>query len=254
MDSVGFHACGRLGYVELASYVRHLGQTLIEAAHAAPDLTTWQGTMFDALATVGFDVAFMKAVPPHCAFVSRGFDAEMLKRMRARWPTYARELAPLTLASQREGVAIDGDVFGARRERLAYFQELVRPQGGTSSLYAHLALGAHEIGGLMLGRTGPGFSGGDINIVRGLLAPLSVGLAAVMQHESLHQAHGRCAIAAVTPREGEVLRLLQLGYTNPEIACALGTSPNTVRNQVASLLAKVGATTRAELVGLTVRS
>jgi DNA-binding NarL/FixJ family response regulator len=47
---------------------------------------------------------------------------------------------------------------------------------------------------------------------------------------------------------------LQLGYTNPEIARVLGTSPNTVRNQVSSLLAKVGATNRAELVGLTVRS
>jgi DNA-binding NarL/FixJ family response regulator len=58
----------------------------------------------------------------------------------------------------------------------------------------------------------------------------------------------------MTPREREVLRLLQLGYTNPEIARALGTSPNTVRNQVSSLLAKAGATTRTELVGLTVRA
>jgi DNA-binding NarL/FixJ family response regulator len=106
----------------------------------------------------------------------------------------------------------------------------------------------------MLGRTGSAFSNGDVNTVRGLLAPLSVGLAAVLQHERLHQTEGGAAAAAVTLREGEVLRLLQLGYTNPEIARALGTSPNTVRNQVSSLLAKVGATTRAELVGLTVRS
>jgi DNA-binding NarL/FixJ family response regulator len=58
---------------------------------------------------------------------------------------------------------------------------------------------------------------------------------------------------AVSPREGEVLRLMQLGYTDPEIARALGTSPNTVRNQVSSLLRKLGATTRTELVGLTMR-
>jgi DNA-binding NarL/FixJ family response regulator len=50
-----------------------------------------------------------------------------------------------------------------------------------------------------------------------------------------------------------VLDLLQRGYTNREIASALGSSPNTVRNQLSSLFAKVGATTRAELVALSLR-
>ena len=240
--------------MELESHVLRLGQTLIEAAHAAPDLAAWQGTMFGALGQVGFDVAFLKIVPPPCAFVTSGFDAEILARARLRWPTYARELAPLTLASQRDGVAIDGEVFGTGRERLAYFQDLVRPHRGTSSLYAHLAVGGREMGGLMLGRTGLAFNSRDVHTLRGLLAPLSVGLAAVLQHERPHQADLGSVAATVTLREGEVLRLLQLGYTNPEIGRALGTSPNTVRNQVSSLLAKVGATTRAELVGLTVRS
>lgn len=240
--------------MELESHVLRLGETLVEAAYAAPDLATWQGTVFGVLDQVGFDVAFLKTALPHGAFVTKGFDAEILTQARVRWSIYARELAPLTLASQRYGVAIDRDVLGAGRERLAYFQELVRPHRGTSSLYAHLAVGAHEVGGLMLGRTGSAFGNGDVSTVRGLLAPLSVGLAAVLQHERLHQADGGSVAAVVTPREGEVLRLLQLGYTNPEIARALGTSPNTVRNQVSSLLAKVGATTRAELVGLTVRS
>jgi DNA-binding CsgD family transcriptional regulator len=240
--------------VELESHVLRLGRTLIEAAHAAPDLATWQGTLFSALGQVGFDVAFLKTVPPQCAFVTSGFDVDVLTRARLRWPMYARELAPLTLASQRNGVALDSDVLGAGRERLAYFQDVVRPHRGTSSLYAHLAVGGREMGGLMLGRTGPGFDRGDVDTVRGLLAPLSVGLAAILQHEGLHRADFGSGAAAVTLREGEVLRLLQLGYTNPEIGRALGTSPNTVRNQVSSLLAKVGATTRAELVGLTVRS
>lgn len=239
--------------MELESHVLRLGQSLIEAAHVAPDLATWQGTLFGALGRVGFDVAFLTTVPPQCAFVTSGFDVDVLTRARLRWPMYARELAPLTLASQRNGVALDSDVLGAGRERLAYFQDLVRPHRGTSSLFAHLAVGGQKLGGLMLGRTGPGFGEGDVDTVRSLLAPLSVGLAAVLQRERLPPADIGSAAAAATPREGEVLRLLQLGYTNPEIARALGTSPNTVRNQVSSLLAKVGATTRAELVGLTVR-
>lgn len=56
--------------------------------------------------------------------------------------------------------------------------------------------------------------------------------------------------ARVTPREREVADLLALGYTNREIALALASSVHTVRNQVASLFRKAGASTRAELVGL----
>jgi DNA-binding CsgD family transcriptional regulator len=231
--------------VELESHVLRLGQTLVEAAYA-----TWQGTVFRTLAQVGFDVAFLKALPPCCAFAAQGFEAGLLTRARDRWPVYSRELAPLTQVAELDGVAVDREVFGAGRDRLTYFQELMRPQHGTSSLYAHLAVGGHGVGGLMLGRSGSDFTSGDLHIMRRLLAPLSVGLAAVLQH----QTDGGCVAATVTPREGEVLGLLQLGFTNPEIARALGTSPNTVRNQVASLLAKLGATTRAELVGLTVRS
>jgi DNA-binding CsgD family transcriptional regulator len=53
----------------------------------------------------------------------------------------------------------------------------------------------------------------------------------------------------VTARERELCELLALGYQNREIAAALGTSPHTVRNQLARLFDKVDVTTRAELVG-----
>ena len=236
--------------MELESHVLRLAQTLVEAAYATPDFETWQRTVFRTLAQVGFDVAFLKALPPHCAFAAQGFEADLLIRARDRWPVYSQELAPLTQVAERDGMAVDREVFGASRDRLTYFQELMRPQHGTASLYAHLAVGGHGVGGLMLGRSRSEFTRSDLHTIRHLLAPLSVGLAAVLQH----QTEGGSVAATVTPREGEVLGLLQLGFTNPEIAHALGTSPNTVRNQVASLLAKLGATTRAELVGLTVRS
>jgi DNA-binding CsgD family transcriptional regulator len=239
--------------VELERRVRSLGQALIEAAHAAPDFATWQSAVFDTLGPVGFDVAFLKTLLPHHSFATRGFDAAVLARAHARWPVYSRELLPLTLASARDGVAVDAEVLGATRERLAYYQELVRPQRGTCSLYAFLAIGGREVGGLMLGRAGSVFSRDDVTTVRALVPSLAVGLAAVLEHEHLGPSDAACAAASVTTRESEVLRLVQLGYTNPEIAHALGTSPNTVRNQVSSLLQKIGATTRAELVGLTVR-
>ena len=240
--------------MSLLSLPRDLGPALVEAAYAAPDPVSFQRAALAALAPVGFDVAFFETKPPRSGLVASGFDQAVLAGARERWPVYARELAPVGRAAAREGVAIDAEILGARRERLAYFQEVVRPQRGTSSLFVHLALGGRELGSIVLGRTGSPFGAREAEAVRALLAPLAVGLAAVLQAERLRSDDPPLLAAALTPREREVLRLLQLGYTNPEIAGALGTSPNTVRNQVSSLLAKAGATTRAELVGLTVRA
>ena len=52
----------------------------------------------------------------------------------------------------------------------------------------------------------------------------------------------------LTPREGEVLKLIALGYMNPEIAERLVISVRTVETHRANLQRKIGVTTRAELV------
>ncbi|MFL5869804.1 MAG: response regulator [Solirubrobacterales bacterium] len=52
----------------------------------------------------------------------------------------------------------------------------------------------------------------------------------------------------LTPREIEVLRLLALGYMNPEIAEQLVLSVRTVETHRANIQRKAGLTTRAELV------
>ena len=56
----------------------------------------------------------------------------------------------------------------------------------------------------------------------------------------------------LTPRETEVLRLLTGGYSNREIADALGSSEGTVKNQISSILSKLGVRdrTRAVLKGI----
>jgi len=54
------------------------------------------------------------------------------------------------------------------------------------------------------------------------------------------------ALASLTSRETEVLRLLTEGLTDREIACSLTVSPRTVETHVSSLLHKLGARNRAE--------
>jgi two-component system nitrate/nitrite response regulator NarL len=55
-------------------------------------------------------------------------------------------------------------------------------------------------------------------------------------------------VERLTPREAEVLQLLARGNTNAEIARALGISPHTAKFHVGTVLAKLGARSRAEAV------
>jgi DNA-binding CsgD family transcriptional regulator/tetratricopeptide (TPR) repeat protein len=58
---------------------------------------------------------------------------------------------------------------------------------------------------------------------------------------------------SLTPREGEVLRLLTAGMRNAEIAAHLFVSPRTVDHHVSALLAKLHARTRSEAVAAAIR-
>jgi len=58
---------------------------------------------------------------------------------------------------------------------------------------------------------------------------------------------------ALTPREREVLGMLAEGFGNRAIAARLGISEHTAKFHVASILGKLGATTRTEAVTLGIR-
>ena len=72
--------------------------------------------------------------------------------------------------------------------------------------------------------------------------------------ERLLRAADRVHIATATPmerlteREVEVVRLMAGGYSNKEIARALGTAEGTVKNHVSSILAKFGVRDRTRAV------
>jgi DNA-binding NarL/FixJ family response regulator len=60
-------------------------------------------------------------------------------------------------------------------------------------------------------------------------------------------------IEALTPRELEVLRLVTAGLGNKEIASRLAISEHTVKFHVASIMGKLGATSRTEAVTVAIR-
>ncbi len=61
----------------------------------------------------------------------------------------------------------------------------------------------------------------------------------------------RAQLVALTPREKEVLRLVTLGKVNKVIASELGISQRTVEIHRAHLMEKMGATSLAQLVRMT---
>ena len=67
------------------------------------------------------------------------------------------------------------------------------------------------------------------------------------QHHEVGPAHPE---HAVSKRELEVIQLLALGYSGPEVAQELHLSHNTVRTHVRNAMAKVGARSRAQLVAM----
>ncbi len=61
-------------------------------------------------------------------------------------------------------------------------------------------------------------------------------------------ANAAAAPERLTPRETEILRLMAGGYSNREIATALNRSEGTIKNQVSSILGKLGVRDRTRAV------
>lgn len=81
-------------------------------------------------------------------------------------------------------------------------------------------------------------------------APCSARVAAgLLRHIAQHARlpGGGAGAASLTPREADVLRLVETGLTNKQIARSLDLQLSTVKNHVHHILAKHGASTRSQL-------
>jgi DNA-binding CsgD family transcriptional regulator len=226
-----------------------------DVARNASRVAEYDGFAFQRLdRLIGFDVAFFaRATGP--GEIAPGF-AGVLHRAWARWNVYTGELRPLAGAALAGGgAAIDREFFGARDlERKVYYQEIMAPLHGRSTLFGYLSRRGQVEAKLVLGRvrSSRDFTEEERRTLVALLPTLSVCEAAL--RAPTPEPVTERALTRLTPREREVVQYLELGYTNAQIALACGTAVSTVRNQLSSVFEKLGVSTRAEAVALTARS
>lgn len=240
---------GRAIAEEMRAPPRPTSADVARLAVDAPDAASFERALLALIAcVVEFDAAFVetKGAPRERAHVGMG--AVRVTTSLTRAVRYDLELAPVKrVALMRRGVAVDTAVLGESAVRAtAYHRDFAAPVCGKHSLLAWGRVRGREVASVVLGRTGSTFGGEDIARVEELLPTIALSLASFTSRDAP-------ADASLTPRERDVLGYLCLGYTNREIALACGSSPNTVRNQVARVFAKLGASTRAEAVALALR-
>ncbi len=223
---------------------------LLEVSTHSPNPTAFRRAALEVLrSAIGFECAFFGA---EAELTLDGYSAGQAATLDRNSATYQAELRPVERAAlDHGGVAVDTAVFGARIGCHRYYRELVHPAGGGHSLLCYLELRGVPLGTVMLGRARTPFGSAELTRMRLLRPALALGVAGFGSMASATK--GKPASRGLTPREQQIASYLCLGYTNREIALACGTSPNTVRNQLAGLFGKLGATTRSELVGLLMR-
>ncbi len=119
----------------------------------------------------------------------------------------------------------------------------------TDPVYVHLALTAGDDGYLSLKSASPGELLEAVRRVaagEGYVQP-ALGAAQARWEEIPHR-HERDSLLSLTRREQEVLELLALGYTNAEVAAALGVALRTVEAHRMHVTQKLGLRSRADLV------
>lgn len=219
-------------------------RAVVELARSSATASAFQQALLTELVRhIGADVGTVEIAGAKAPAV-QGFRTDVVGDWHLARARHASELGPV-LAAARTGATVDADVLGERRvQSTRYFAEVVRPHGGRDTLYALPAWDGEPTGCVLLGRCGPRgrFRRRDLDRVSTLLPTIALASMAVLKRAR--------AAPPLSRRESEIVDLLRRGFRSKDIAGTLGSSPNTVRNQIWRLMARLGVATRAELIAV----
>lgn len=242
-------------------------ETIAELACSVEQLGVFDAQVLAGIERqIGFDVAFFCG-GDGVGEASLGLDPAVRSSALDCWSTMSVECLEMLAPARRSGgVIIDSEWFGPRLSRLVYYDTFMRPHRGRTTLIAFLECRGVLLGELVLGRcrgSAP-FSAADAAALRRLVPVLSLSRQLYLRGSGTsvcstrlgpvraRRASRGARSVGLTAREREVLGYLHLGYTNEQIALALGSAPRTVRNQLSSVYDKLGVAGRAEAVAWSV--
>jgi DNA-binding CsgD family transcriptional regulator len=229
-------------------------EQIVELALATTDPREFRACLLDLLGDlVGFEKGSLHRfrLGGGVDTTARGYDHPEAFQDLAR---YMSELEPHEIAAASgDRPIVDTEALSmARRDRLAFYHQILRPERIT--VFATVMWRADDgASGLNLARTGRGarFSAGELERLQRLLPIIRLSEAYVALRAGIGEPMSFGAWAehvGLTRREREVARLIVRGLTNREAALLLGNSVNTVRNHLASVFEKAHVATRTELV------
>jgi len=150
------------------------------------------------------------------------------------------------------GVILDREAMSAReRDRASFYREYLGPLGTCNFAMFLVRSGSSTTQLLSLTRTGASsFHVAEMQWLRRLHATVSIAARVFPGVSGIQVPTLPSPPSPLTAREADIVAYLVRGLQNAEIADCLGTSRNTVRNQVQHLFRKLDVSTRAELVAV----
>jgi DNA-binding CsgD family transcriptional regulator len=210
---------------------------------------------------VAFDAAIFHAFSPRVSVESAaiiGFTADVLAATQGGWDQVAVELGALRELANRRGAAADREAYPAGSKGRARFLEyVVRPFGMRRMAMVHLTVRGEVRSAIaLLSRHDDAFDDAALEVLRRASGVIALADSLLVLETAAPRAASpvalRCEDGRLTPRQRTIVEHVALGHTNDQIAKALTISPNTLRNQLAEVFRRLGASNRADVVRLAV--
>jgi DNA-binding CsgD family transcriptional regulator len=252
--------------VQELSRASGLFERLVRDAESAPSIAAFRALLLRGLLqVVGADSAAI--IDPAWADVSEGgardrtavagTSAGFRQIFFEHRQRYARSLSRLLRVMRTGRPVIDGAVYGTReRQRLAIYREIFRPQNATSIMATTARCRGVETATLVFKRHGRSaqFRAADAARLEAMLPAVALADAgfryAFEARRTAVSTERSPFLEGLGEREAQVAQLASRGLRNAEIAAMLGTSAQTVKNQLRRVFVKVQVSNRTELAML----